>query len=320
MKKSIIHLFFVSFLLSLFFQSCSNDTSVVSADKIIKQIKEGKSINYKEKRIVGNLDFTKVKKPNKNLVLSTIYVEPEIVFVNCVFEDTVTAYNSGNTKHNSAIASFSKNVIFVECEFKKLVDFTQSDFKSQFSLDMSKIEGDANFDGACFKNYASFNSLNVSGNASFVSASFYSCANFRKVLFKNKCVFQRVNLQNWAMFSDSHFYGYTEFSKLSCSSDVDFANTQFASFANLSFSTYLGSLKLANCKFSKGLTLENNTFLGNLVLQKADFSGDNTIKGNNFAFYPITESIIKSDSSKFELSGNKIVSFDTNNEIINKLN
>jgi len=209
--------------------------------------------------VSGQLDFTKVFGSTGLLSVSPSYLDADIVFANCTFEDSVTAFSELDNAQK-VYTVFNKNVVFQECEFKRGVNFTQADFRGRFDFDISKVAGDAAFDGCKFRSGASFAMANFNGEATFVSSVFGGRANFMKSFFRKSVIFQRCKMEDVVMFADSHFYGYTEFSKLTAYNDLDFTNSQFADRLVMVRSQYLGNIKLSNCVLKGSVEFTGNTF------------------------------------------------------------
>ncbi len=244
----------------------------VTAGQIIGALRSGKRVYLKDRTITGMLDFTTTTQYCGLVGIVPVYVEPEIVFLNCVFEDSVTTF-SEHENAQKVYTVFDKNVVFHDCEFKRGVNFTQADFRGRFDFDISKVHGVAAFDGCNFRNGTSFAMANFNEAVTFVSTVFAARSNFLKSFFRKSAIFQRCRMEDMVMFADSHFYGYTEFIKIVALGDIDFTNTQFAGRTFFKRSVLLGNIKLSNCVFKDSTDFSENT-----QLQKSNTNLIETIK------------------------------------------
>ncbi len=242
--------------------------STVEAAQLVEMLRTHRPLYLKGCKIKGLLDFTQVSGSSGLVAVAPSYVESDIVFSGCTFEDSVTAF-SEHENSQRVYTMFEKNIVFHECEFKKGVNFTQADFRGRLDFDICKVAGEAAFDGCNFRRGSSFTMANFNGEASFVSAIFGGRANFMKSFFRKSVIFQRCKMEDMVMFADSHFYGYTEFAKLMAYNDIDFANSQFHDRAVFMRSMYLGNIKFANCVFKKTLDFSGNTLIEQPVVKDA---------------------------------------------------
>lgn len=254
--------------------------STVTSAQILDALCAGQPIHIKGCTIQGFLDFTKIGGGSSYVAVAPSYVDADIVFANCVFEDSVSSF-TGQGKEQRVYTVFNKNVVFQECEFKHGVNFTQADFRGRFDFDVSKVQGDAAFDGCRFRDGSSFAMANFNGEVTFVSTTFGGRTNFMKSFFRKPVVFQRCKTEDVVMFADSHFYGYTEFSHLVCYDDLDFSNSQFADRLVMARSVYLGNIKMANCVMKGNVECIGNTFAEPLVSSGAQLpDGGLDVSGN----------------------------------------
>ena len=256
--------FVVGYFVCLYIMICVNcnphsettlDASTMVAKNIIDDLSNGKTVIVKNKTIKGVLDFTKVYSQKQ---LGKVYIEPSIGFINCTFEDSVFSVI------NNWKCVFNKKVIFNDCKFQTGICFQNVDFKDEFSMDLSKIEGIARFDGAVFRSKASFNSVNFLEMATFSNVVFSLETSFYKSLFKKDCIFHFARFNNFARFIESYFYGYTDFSQIFSSSILDFTASKFNGETIMSYSTFLCDVIFSNCRFKQNPELQENTVLGEI--------------------------------------------------------
>ena len=262
--------FVVGYFVCLYIMICVNcnphsettlDASTMFAKNIIDDLSNGKTVIVKNKTIKGVLDFTKVYSQKQ---LGKVYIEPSIGFINCTFEDSVFSVT------NNWECVFNKKIIFNDCKFQTGICFQNVDFKDEFSMDLSKIEGIARFDGAVFRSKASFNSVNFLEMATFSNVIFSMETSFYKSLFKNDCIFHFARFNHIARFMESYFYGYTDFSQIFSSSFLDYTASRFNGETMMSYSTLLGDVIFSNCRFNKKMNFRENAVLGEICLKNID--------------------------------------------------
>ena len=319
-----ICLAFIIVAVALFNTACNppnsgyaNDSkdSVIKAEKIIKWLKSGKNVVLKNKTIVGSLDFTNAYAVNKNIQVSSAYVNTELNFINCVFQDSVSAFSTDKDGLNF-VTIFERNVCFLNCEFAKGVNFKQSDFRGRANFDQCQFRGAVSFDGTNFRTGTSFCSSNFHGEVSFVSSVFNGRTNFLKTFFRESLVCQFTRFNDYTMFADSYFYGYTEFSKIHAPCSVDFTNSKFLGRSLFTKSVYIGGLKINKCEFKKGLSIIYNLFVRNLEMFKAQLDGAILYKNNLFVSQPNFSEIQHGDNYKLENANNSIIPQQTLNSTL----
>lgn len=243
------------------------DGDTLTSQQIVDLMRMGWPVHLKGNIIKGTLDFTEVSGSSSLLAVAPSYVYSDIVFANCVFEDSVTSFSERDNSQK-VYTVFERNIVFQECDFKRGVNFTQADFRGRFDFDISKVAGDAAFDGCKFRAGVSFAMANFNGEVTFVSSVFGGRANFMKSFFRKPVVFQRCRMEDMVMFADSHFYDYTEFSKISAMGDIDFTNSQFAGRVVMARSLYMGNIKFANCVLKGSME-----FIGNTLAEQPNVAG-----------------------------------------------
>lgn len=167
----------------------------IYSDKIIEKINSGKNIVLKKLEIIGDIDFTTIKKTRKARMADTIY--KSIITNNIIFKDCII---------KGAIKTFHVNdVRTYYTEFKNKVSFEGSKFVDEVSFRHAKFYDEVNFNNAQFSEVVIFN-----------EAKFYEPANFENTYFFNQSSFNKTKFYNKADFSNSYFLN-----------EVDFDNTRF---------------------------------------------------------------------------------------------
>lgn len=232
------------------------DNDTVVAEDIVSMLSHNTAVSLKHKVISGCLNFVDV---SGDTDYESVYINDPICFVNCVFLDSVRAFDSNR------YCVFNKKVCFNQCEFKSGICFRQSDFRDKFRIDLSRIEGKSDFASAVFRGSADFTSVNFMDNALFLCNVFLMDACFRKSLFKRSALFQHSQFANGVSFEDSYFYGYTEFSVVNVGYEADFQHCTFAGNAYFIKSLFLRELILEGCCFRHGLEFQDNITLAKIL-------------------------------------------------------
>jgi len=310
--RKIFDLLILACLASLLLTSCGDtdsigDGSTISADKIIKRIKQGKTVCISDKTITGKLDFTKSASSNKKLAVSAVYIAEEVCFRNCIFEDTVTTFSTDAKTKASVLTVFDRNVVFDGCDFKSALVMQQADFRGRLDLDNSKVRGESDFTGTHFRNGCSFMSANFDGNVYFVSCNFDGKSKFFKVLFKNSAIFQHLSFHDAATFADAYFYGGVELDDIATMSVLDFAKAKFSGNVHITNSRFYGNMKLASCKFNKFLGINGNTFAGSLDMRSSQLGKRLEATGNYLLAAPVSDGLTGLDSCEVFMDDNKII-------------
>lgn len=239
MKNKIILLAF-SFL---FITTVTLAQKKVKAVDIMKDIKAGKAISFKNATIIGVLDFTYMdeaikKMPSKkksswfNWKSSTStneikkIIDVKISFINCTFNNDVLAYIPDENTGLTYTADFEEETIFKNCIFKQ---------KAMFKY--SRFEKDTDFSGSNFNNDSTFKYAQFDKNISFANTTFDEIATFKYAKFNNKVSFYN------ALFKDSATFKYTNFSN-----GVSFNNTTFNEDLNIKYMKVSGEFNITNMK------------------------------------------------------------------------
>ena len=206
----------------------------IQADDIIKQINDGKSINYRNVEINGNFDLTSIKdkeivKPDQKNS-TTVYwyhVRKSISFIDCIFKGDVIAYFHDDWENETHNAVFHDNVVFEGCEFMgksafkyskfyKKANFNKTSFHDEAFFKYAKFSTDAYFDGSNFRKDANFKYTEFNKIGPFEKSRFQREANFKYTKFRNG-----ANFKN-AVFERSANFKYTKFSEPVYFDDAEF--------------------------------------------------------------------------------------------------
>lgn len=277
--KKLTALFIILFLFPVLLQA----QTTVDAKDIIKQINEGKVVNYENVEITGDLDFTQLDdfdydRPRRSInkrntrdrddrrsggIISRITrnfrdndwgstrtiwynVTVPVSFKSCTFRGDVIGYYHDEWENETYNVVFHKDASFDGCIFRRESAFKYVKFYEKAGFSNTEFEEEALF------KYTEFNS-----DVSFEKAKFHDVANFKYTDFPFEVNFKETFFRREARFK------YTKFPR-----GVDFDNAEFRGFANFKYAE-----------------LEDP-----VNLDKADFRGDmdfkyTKINGRSFSRY-----------------------------------
>ena len=194
-------------ILTLFLCMIATATTVaqkIKATDIIKQINEGRAVEYNNVEIEGDLDLTDLE--NRRLERSPTSrfnydhatyhstVEVSLKFTNCTFLGNVLAYYNVECDNETYIAHFEKDAVFRNCNFKQASEFKYSEFN-----------GAASFAGCTFDEVANFKYSEFSSGPLFGKVKFESGADFKYTEFPGETSFENATFYGLANFKYSKF-------------------------------------------------------------------------------------------------------------------
>ena len=249
----IILCLFFPFLLT----SCQGATKKeIYASEIVKLINKGEPIQFYDRIILNDLDFSDAKDAHF-LSISSIQkpVRSNIFFINCVFMGKVLA--AGMYEKMQKVVSFEKNVTFFNCDFRGEVNFESAVFN-----------GGTDFSRSVFRDKTSFNEITAFGRRNQFS-EIVSESSFNMI---NALIHGNINFTNTKFQSNASFQSMTvntlQFSNVSFEKNVDFSNTVVYKNSFFNYVVYNGDLSFPFSKFYGEADFLNSSFE-----QKADFSG-----------------------------------------------
>ena len=203
--------------------------SQVKASQIINQINAGKTVQYKDAEIVGNLDFTSIKdvtldeksqrnsqRSNGSTLTYRCHVRSPVSFINCVFKGDVLAYVHDEDENETYNAIFYEDVDFQGCNFQGKSAFKYVEFRS-----------DANFKNTQYHKEALFKYTEFSTDVSFSNSHFNRDANFKYTKFPESVYFDKATFEQLANFKYAKFPEGVTFENTQFKGDADFKYTKF---------------------------------------------------------------------------------------------
>ncbi|MBR6251385.1 MAG: pentapeptide repeat-containing protein [Bacteroidales bacterium] len=302
MKNIIIS--FISILSALLLcTSCSaqmsgDKTTTVEASEIVKRIKNGKPVNYTNVHIVGAIDLSQIA--NKNS--TSAYINCEITFDGCVFEDDFSAFTSSNNQLIYSI--FMRNISFRNCTFLKNVSFRQAQCAFRLDFEDCHMKGESDF-CAVSANGASFSGTSFDGAALFVSATFNQRTTFAKAKFAQEANFQYCHFGNIVSFTDARFGGYVDLSNAYANALCDFTNANFGARVAMLNAAYIGQLKMAKCVFADNLSITQCKMLSGINLTNAQVDKIFEFSDNILGVVPNFSELHRGEQSHCDINNNR---------------
>jgi len=202
--------------------SCFGENAV-KAEDIIKKLEKGESVEMKDAVVEGVLDFSNLGKLSPvGISMFEARVKANFFCLRCVFKEKVVA------QKNNARTRFDGNVIFLESEFQKDVNFSNA-----------VIYGTINFTKSVFKENAIFNQMAVWSKDSYFSeitankkfsldaASFQGNLSFFDAKFLGSFSLQEVSVWGTLQSSNANFDGKTDFAMLKTGNRAIFHYAKF---------------------------------------------------------------------------------------------
>ena len=211
----------------------------VSANEIIKAVKNGRTVSYKNATIVGVLDFTFMdaamkKLPSKkrwwNSVSNKIekQIESPISFINCTFEDDVLAYIPDEDSGYTFTANFESKAIFKNCTFERKAMFKYSEFDREASFEGTKFNSYSTFKYAKFSRDISFKNTSFDEEATFKYAKFDRNVSFADAVFKETATFKYAKFHDGVSFNSTVFDGELNLKYTKVSGEFDIKGMKVA--------------------------------------------------------------------------------------------
>ncbi len=209
--------------------------TTVSAETILNDIKQGKTVSYENVTIKGILDMTYMEDKLPELPRKRKWyngdnsieqqIEGKISFINCVFEDDVYAYFHDEDSKYTFIANFENDVAFTNCKFNGEALFKYSDF-----------DRNADFKGSEFKDRTTFKYAEFKTYVSFANTIFYESAVFKYTEFKRGVSFNSANFRDNLDIKYVDVNGDFDATNMKVSNKVD---AKYADINGESFTKYL---------------------------------------------------------------------------------
>lgn len=285
----------------------SDDLRVVPASVILAKIKNGATVEYDHKRIVGNLDISYIDIPKRDteehdkirirgsIKITNSEIEGSIIIKNAVFESEVSFSGSRFVRDvDFEYSCFCRGANFERAQFSGNANFFYSGFAKDAEFKESKFNKNARFAGARFEyadflnsefsGLANFDGSKFCGNALFERARFHRLAYFGgRSEFHRDAVFRYSQFNEDAAFNESVFTGVAHFSFTNFNQGAFFKDAKFYNDAKFTGSTFRGFANFVSSSFGKRLKLDG-AMIGNMTFIDAKFMEDAHISLKNAIF------------------------------------
>jgi uncharacterized protein YjbI with pentapeptide repeats len=227
----------------------------VSPQEIIQLLDAGKDISFKDMKITGDLDFTKVADREKERQKGDwnwgdsqdnyrCHVRNKVSFVNCVFTGEVIGYlniEKSKRDHELYNVDFHDEVVFQNCKFEEDVNFKYSEFDKGALFAKSIFDEEAFFKYTEFKGKTDFSNSNFSGEATFKYTKFPKGVDFANSQFNEDAVFKYTKFPKGVSFVNTTFRREANFKYAKFSDPANFKNTDFGKDPDFKYTTMNGS-------------------------------------------------------------------------------
>lgn len=254
----------------------------ISADWVLKRIKEGKRIRLKNAKIDGDIDLCKLDLPIESstgckIVSSKIRIDHsefrhDLIFFNCFFNLDV--------RFSSVI--FNKVVMFDNSIFSEESRFSNATFNEHAGFCNVTFNKDVRFDNATFNTNAIFNNATFGGSANFNRANI-ALAQFDYANFRGNAIFNSATFDGYAGFVNTTFNKGVRFDSATFCFDTNFVETTFSEYAGFDETTFRGpNANFDRATFEKDTSFVNATFGMHAAFVNATFRGHTNFFGAAF--------------------------------------
>ena len=230
--------------------SCSAaEKKEITASSIIKELKKGNHIHYSNKIIVDDLDFSLVSEP---YLMSANAFQQEITsniyFSDCIFLGKVT---SNGKKSNQPVKSrFAKNLIFVNCDFRDEVDFSEAIINGLLNFSKSEFHENAIFNGmSVWSKDAYFSEIKAAKRFSMIYSLFADNLYIISATFSDRISFQETTVNGKFTLNNSIFRSRAEFDLMKLNGKAYFNYAVFEDRVIFSGTRHLEEIDFINTKF-----------------------------------------------------------------------
>ncbi len=281
--------------------------NTVDAAKVLKLIEKEQALVIDGSHIKGSLHFYDAGTGTRVMEQTPSYIDCEIVFVNCVFEDSVSSSGMINNGAQRIYSVFRRNVSFVGCTFLKNANFSFSSFYGRTAFDKSVFRADLSLEGATFRENVIMNGVQAEGNVQMSGAQFGPSSSFVGMKVAGKALFQNSIFEGRTSFVDTQWGGYLNFAGASSAVLLDFSNAVFGS--RVAFEgARLCTLKMSHIQAAENVTLEKCILLGDVSFANSKFDKSLRLLNNRFSSLPNFKGVEKGNNASLVDENNMITS------------
>lgn len=296
-------------LLMLTAAGCDGGHQAMASDNMTgrsveKELRKGADVTVEGTHITGDVDFTEAGLTTQGLPETRTTVSGSIVFVNCVFEGSVSGRRQSTGR--LVAADFTKDVCFVGCVFAKDVDFGQCTFRGGLRFERCTVKGEARLDGAVARGGAVLNNTEFEGDAILDGMRFCGASGFAGLKFRQSAILQNIRAECDVMMVDCEFGGICDMSHIRINGNLNLSNGEFASRAECRDGRIYGDVTIAGAKFGGSAICENTLIDGLVRLGGSELGKGAEVTRCTFAKQPDAQGIKLTDGAKIEMSGNML--------------
>lgn len=264
------------FLLTTVLIACTSPnkmqgSSQVQAAKIIEQLKQGESVSFKDKIIVGDLNFTAAGSSEmEGIDIFRTYLNGSVTFINCKFQGNVIAYQKDEAGRIEVVR-FERSVAFLNCQFEQYVNFRYVRVNGPFSFRECMFFQGATFEESQFSDIVNFNKSSFKREARFQNTWFQRQMNCMECGFEENMSFQGSEFQGQLQISSAQFLKYADFSLVNFRGDVFMSYANVADRMTLNQASCFGRMEFVKTEIMS-LQAQKTRFWGPVIFNQSIIS------------------------------------------------
>jgi len=281
----------------------SSTKDEITSASLMKIISKGKDVVFKDKIITGDLDFSSLADQYlESKSTMRVQIESSITLVNCVFQGHVVATKTDTNGGRYAV-TFGKNLVFLDCEFQKEVNFSDVVVWGAVNFSGSLFRQKTSFEGAVFQtNDVYFNNTTFQDEVRCQRLWCNGNLNFLHANFQGITSFQQAIVRGLLQFGDAQFVKYTDFGSMQVHEGVFFNAAAFNDRVQFNNSIFAGRIEFIASRFISDAQFRNIIFNGRVQFSKAEFRTKFTLENSVFNFgKPETDNIVKYENTEIIL-------------------
>lgn len=271
------------------------------AKEIMKMVNKGENVLIVNAIIKDDLDFSTSKEMDiASPALFTANISGSIYFQSCVFLGMVKSSGSHEIsgKKIPVKARFSKEVNFMDCDFREEVDFSDAEFQSTIHFNKSVFRGEALFNNMLIMgNKNQWWEIEADSTFMMSGSTFRGDLNMIDAQFKNDASLQGINVRN-LQISNLSASGSLDLSNVSINGSLLFNYGTCEDNVLLSFGKFAGRTDIIGTTFNGTCEMEKSLFYGRVKLDRSNFSKGINAEDTHFLLTPATDGASFPNDSK----------------------
>lgn len=263
-----------------------------NAKEIIKKINKGEKVVIANAIIKDDLILSDIDDADfTSAGLFTANINSPIYFQSCVFLGDVKAESTKKVGERNVpvISHFSKEVNFMDCDFRKAANFNESEFDRSVNFCKSVFRGPAEFNNMlCNGKQNQWWEIGADSTFMMCGTIFRGDVNMMDAKFKQGATFQNLTT-NKLQISNMECEGDFDFSNATVHGDMLFNYATIEKEATLSFGKYDSRLDILSTTFKGNCDMERSLFYGKVKLSESNFEGGLNTQESLFLMKPDKE-------------------------------